>query len=74
VQWQALRGNELTGDEMFAVGTRIPAHARELGPDLIDQQLLLLPFSDGESSLQNVIYGSKRQTPERVAVPTMQAY
>jgi len=49
---------------MFAVGTRIPTHACELGPDLIDQQLLLLPFSDGESSLQNVICESNRQTPE----------
>jgi hypothetical protein len=27
---------ELTGDKMLAVGTRIPAHARELGPDLND--------------------------------------
>jgi len=59
---------------MFAIGTRIPTHARELGPDLIDQQLLLLPFSDGESSLQNVIWESNRQTLERVAVPTVSTY
>jgi len=36
---------------MFAVGTRISTHACELGSDLIDQEFLLLPFSDGESSL-----------------------
>ena len=55
---------------MFAVGTRIPTHARELGPDLIDQVLLLFPFGDGEGSLQNVIYKSNRQTLEQVALPT----
>jgi len=45
---------------MFAVGTRISTHARELGPDLIDQELLLLSFSDGESSLQDVVYQNNR--------------
>jgi len=46
---------------MFAVGTRISTHARELGPNLIDQELLLLSFSDGESSLQNIICKNNRQ-------------
>ena len=49
------RTGELTGDEVFAVGTRISTHARELGPDLIDQVLLLLSFGDRESSLENVV-------------------
>lgn len=40
---------------MFAVGTGISAHARELGSDLIDQELLLLSLSNGEGPLQNVI-------------------
>ena len=40
---------------MFAVGTGISAHARELGPDLSDQELPLLSFSDGECSLKDII-------------------
>ena len=49
--YKGRREAQLTGDEMFAVGTGIPAHARELGPDLTDQLLPLLSFSHGESSL-----------------------
>ena len=41
---------------MFTVCAGISAHARELGPDLTDQKFPLLPFSNGESSLQNVVY------------------
>jgi len=43
------------GDEVFAVGARISTHACELGPNLIDQELLLLRLGNGESSLQNII-------------------
>jgi hypothetical protein len=46
---------------MFAVCTGISAHARELGLDLADQELPLLSFGDGESSLQNVVYNNERQ-------------
>jgi hypothetical protein len=65
---------KLTGDEMFAVGTRISAHVRELGPNLTDQELLLLSFGDGESSLQNVIYRNNRQESGQVAVATGSTY
>jgi hypothetical protein len=54
---------------VFAVGTRISAHARELGPDLIDQELLLLRFSDGESALQNIIYKNDCQKPGYAKCP-----
>ena len=46
---------------MFAVGTGISAHARELGLDLIDQELSLVSFSHGESSLQNIIYNNDQK-------------
>jgi len=55
---------------MFAVSTRISAHARELGPNLIDQELLLFSFSDGESSLQNIICKDNHQKPGQVTAPT----
>lgn len=64
------QNGRLTGDEVFAVGTRIPAHARELRPDLTDQELPLLSFSDGEGSLQNIIWKSHRQIPGSVASTT----
>lgn len=66
--------NELTGDEMFAVGARISAHARELGPDLIDQELPLLSFSDGEGSLENIIYKNNHQISEQALVSVGSTY
>lgn len=41
---------------MFTVCTGISAHARELGPDLTDQKFPLFSFSNGEGSLQDVVY------------------
>lgn len=46
----------LTGDEMFAIGARIPPHADELGPDLTDQSVFLFAFHNSQSPLQNIIY------------------
>ena len=60
---------KLTGDEMFAVSTRVSTHARELRSDLTDQELLLLSFSNGESSLQHVVYEDNRQESRQVVVP-----
>ena len=59
---------KLTGDEMFAVGTGISAHVRELWPDLIDQELLLFSFGDGKGSLQNIIYRNDSQESGKAAV------
>jgi len=55
---------------MFAVGTGISPHVRELGPDLVDQELLLLSFSDGKGSLQNVVYRNDSQESGQVAAAT----
>lgn len=65
---------KLTGDEMFAVGTGISAHVRELRPDLIDQELLLLSFSDGKSTLQNVVYKNDSQESGQAAVTVESAH
>ena len=65
--WEGGSKVVLTGDEMFTVGTRVSTHARELRPDLIDQELLLFSIGNRECPLQNVVYEGIRKS-EKIAV------
>lgn len=48
--------HELTGNEMLAVGARVPAHADELWADLSNQDFLLVVICHGQRPLKDIIY------------------